>query len=136
MEKVEERIERFCRIYEQIYQRVSKLNPENSGEVALRIFVEVSKNLERETEVKQRSRERQTPNRNDKKLATRKQREAIHKFGVSRIPEDLSKEDASRILNKLIGYSKANDREAVGRFVEELNRGWFKRNGSSLSNSN
>ena len=121
---LEEKIELYCRIYEQVYQRISKLNLENADEVALRIFVEVSKNLERETEVKQRSRERQTPNRNDKEMATKKQREAIHKFGVQKIPKDLSKKEASEILNELIGYSKENDREAIASFVQELNQRW------------
>ena len=115
---LEERIELYCRIYEQIYQRISKINLENSGEVALRIFTEVSKNLRREAEVRRKS------DRNDEELATKKQREAIHKFGVQKIPKSLSKKEASEVLNELIGYSKENDRDAISRFVQELNQRW------------
>jgi len=124
MEKVEEKIERFCHIYEQVYQRISKLNLENADEIALRIFMEVSKNLREEPTAKRRNRERQISERSDEKPATKKQREAIHKFGVQRIPKNLSKKEASEILNELIGYSKENDREAVASFVQELNQRW------------
>ena len=122
--KIEERIELYCRNNEQIYHRVSKLNPENAGEVSLRILVEVSKNLRGEIAVKRRKRERQSPNRNDEEMATRKQREAIHKFGVQKIPENLSKKEASEILNELIGYSRENDGEAISRLIQELNQRW------------
>ena len=124
MMSLEERIELYCRIYEQIYQRVQKINLENSGEVALRIFMELSKNLREEPTAKRRSRERQISERSDEKLATKKQREAIHKFGVQKIPKDLSKKEASEILNELIGYSKENDREAIVSLVQELNQRW------------
>lgn len=86
--------------------------------------MEVSRDLRKETVIKQRNRERQMFERNDEGLATKKQREAIHKFGVQKIPKDLSKKEASEILNELIGYSKENDREAISRLVKELNQKW------------
>jgi len=121
---LEEKIELYCRIYEQVYQRISNLNLENADEVSLRIFMELSKNLREEPTAKRGSRERQISERSDEKLATKKQREAIHKFGVQKIPKDLSKKEASEILNELIGYSKENDREAIASFVQELNQRW------------
>jgi len=124
MMSLEERIERFCRIYKQVYQRISKLNLENADEVALRIFMELSKELREEPLAKRRSREKQISERSDEKLATKKQREAIHKFGVQKIPKDLSKKEASEILNKLIGLSKENDGDAISRLVQELNQRW------------
>ena len=66
-----------------------------------------------ETTAKRRGKEGQISERNDEKLATKKQREAIHKFGVQKIPKDLSRKEASEILNELIGYSKENGREAI-----------------------
>lgn len=122
--KIEERIELYCHIYEQIYQRVQKMEFENSSEIALGIFMEVSRSLRRETAVRRRDRGKQISNRSDEELATRKQREAIHKFGVQKIPKDLSKKEASEILNELIGFSKEKDGDAISRLVQELNQKW------------
>ena len=39
-------------------------------------------------------------------LATRKQREAMHKFGVKDIPENLSKREVSEVLDRLVGFQR------------------------------
>jgi hypothetical protein len=57
-------------------------------------------------------------------LATKKQREAIHRFGVKDIPKNLSKKEASEILDRLVGFSKDGNSESLAKFVEELNVKW------------
>jgi len=113
---MEDWLEVYCQIYEDIYKRVSKLNPEKATETALGIFREIIRDLARE-ETKVEQKENQS-------LATKRQREALHKFGVKRIPENLSLNEASEILDRLISLSKANDRENIGKVVEELNQSW------------
>lgn len=58
-------------------------------------------------------------------LATKNQRKALHRFGVE-VPEDISKEEASNLLNKLIYASKHG--EEVNKIVEELNKKYKSRN--------
>ncbi|MDI6799050.1 MAG: hypothetical protein QMD12_03620, partial [Candidatus Aenigmarchaeota archaeon] len=90
-------------------------------EIALGIFGEIAKDLRTEQiaqlRIKQKAAEPEG-------LATERQREALHKFGVKRIPENLSKEEASEALDLLIGFSKEGDNESISRIVEELNRRW------------
>jgi hypothetical protein len=57
-------------------------------------------------------------------LATKKQKEAIHKFGIKDIPKNLSKKEASEILDKLVGFSKDGDSQSIAKIVEELNAKW------------
>jgi len=57
-------------------------------------------------------------------LATKKQREALHKFGIKEIPENLTKQEALEILDRLVGFSKDGDSESIAKFVEELNAKW------------
>ncbi|MGQ9469712.1 MAG: hypothetical protein ACUVTD_07855 [Nitrososphaerales archaeon] len=54
----------------------------------------------------------------DEELATKKQRYALHKFGLSYIPKSLTKREASEILSRLIsaGQGEVN---AIIREVEE-----------------
>ena len=59
-------------------------------------------------------------------LATKKQREALHKFGLKDVPKNLSKQEASEILDKLVGFSKDGDNDSIAKFVEELNVKWKK----------
>ena len=127
--KIEERIEGYCQTFEQIYKRVSKTNPENAREIAMKIFEEIAKDLRSEQINQSRNsgnNVKQNNNNNNMSPATYKQREAMHKFGVKKIPENLSMKEASEILNRLIGLSKENDRTAIGRTVEELNRKWLR----------
>lgn len=113
---MEDWVEVYCQIYEDIYKRVSKLNPEKATETALEIFREIIRDLARE--------EAKVEKKESENLATKKQREALHKFGIKTIPESLSLKDASEILDKLIGFSRENNREAITRQVEEFNQRW------------
>jgi len=48
----------------------------------------------------------------------------LHKFGIKDVPENLSKKEASEILDRLVGFSKDGNSESIARFVEELNAKW------------
>lgn len=123
--KIEESIEVYCQIYERIHQRVLESNHENAEGVTLKIFSEVARDLKDEIIIQKDDEKPQTTDRNEERLATKRQREALHKFGVKRIPEGLSLREASAILNKLISLSRANDRYGISKAVEELNRDWM-----------
>jgi hypothetical protein len=120
--KINERIGLYCEIYNELYQIVSKASPEHAVEIALGIFEEIAKDLRTEQIAKWRRKEKI-----GEELATTKQREALQRFGVKRVPEDLSKEEASEALDLLIGFSKAGDGESITRIVNELNRRWTEK---------
>jgi 5-methylthioribose kinase len=115
----------YCELFRAVYERVSKVCPEGAREVALKIIEEIAKDirseqarqLKAETEVEEGS-------VTSDELATKKQREALHKFGIKDIPENLSKKEASEILDRLVGFSKDGDSESIAKFVEELNAKW------------
>ena len=115
---LEARIGLYCQIYEEVHKRVSGLNFENAGEIAGKIFEQIAKDLRRQ---KFQPKER---NKQNQRLATEKQKEALHKFGVKKIPENLSMREASKVLNRLISLSKENDRASLDRAVGELNKDW------------
>jgi len=121
VEGIEDTIDFYYGLFKKIYDRVSDVFCDAS-DVALEIFKEVVRDL----------RENQSLGKvvenAEEDLATKKQREAIHKFGVKYIPEDLSKEEASEILEKLITFSKENDSTAIAETVDELNQRWSKEN--------
>ena len=114
MRNVEDEIEGYCQIFEKIRERLSRAGIDVGDEVALRIFEEVVKDL-RGSKRKKGGKEA---------LATEKQREALLKFGVKKVPENLKMEEASKILNGLINLSKKSDRASVNKAVEELNMRW------------
>ncbi len=116
MMEMEDWVEVYCKIYEVIYQRISKLNPEKATDVSLEIFKEIIRDLTRE--------EAKVEKKESENLATKKQREALHKFGIKHIPEGLSLKEASEILDKLIGFSKEGDSASIAKTVEELNKKW------------
>jgi hypothetical protein len=61
---------------------------------------------------------------NERGSATKRQREALHRFGVKEIPEDLSKKEASEILDRLVGFSKQGDSQSIAKLVGELSAKW------------
>lgn len=119
---MKDEIESYCRIYEEIHNRVSRIDSENASEVALGIFKEIVRDLRRKPA------SQLGKNKTEEDLATVRQREALHKFRIKRIPEDLSKREASEILEKLINFSKDGDKAGIGKLVEELNQKWSKGN--------
>jgi len=124
--RAEERIEFYCGLFNRLYETVSSAYPEHAAEISLAIFQEIAKDLRTEQIAQLRIRGMREESK-EAELATAKQREALHKFGVKQIPEDLSKEDASEALDLLISFSKVGDKESVARIVEELNRRWTKK---------
>jgi len=120
--KAEERIEFYCGLFNRLYDAVSKVYPEHATEISLVIFQEIAKDLRTEQIAELRMKAKVT-----EELATDKQREALQKFGVKNIPDDLSKEEASEALDLLISFSKSGDSESISRIVEELNRRWAKK---------
>jgi len=122
-EKIEERIELYCHIYERVYQRLSSLNIGDIKEVALNIFEQVVREPKDETSAQKSGKDNKI-GEGKEKLATERQREALHKFGVKKVPENLSMREASKILNRLISLSKENDRASIDKAIDELNRDW------------
>lgn len=118
---MEKKVESYCELFRAVYERVSKVCPEGAKDVALKIVEEIAKDLRTEAiQSKAKSEEVSV----SEELATKKQREALHKFGVKRIPENLSLKEASEILDRLIGFSKEGDSESIAETVGELNRKW------------
>ena len=124
--KADEKIEFYCGLFNRLHEMVSNLNSEHAVEISLAIFQEIAKDLRAE-QIAQWRIKRKSEFAEGEELATTKQREALHKFGVKQIPEDLSKGEASEALDLLIGFSKSGDKESVARIVEELNRRWTKK---------
>jgi hypothetical protein len=124
--KAEEKIEFYCGLFTRLYQTVSNMNSEHAVEISLAIFQEIAKDLRTE-QIAQLRIKRKPELAESGKLATAKQREALHKFGVKQIPEDLSKEEASEALDLLISFSKAGDSESIARIAKELNRRWTEK---------
>jgi hypothetical protein len=124
--KLDQKIGLYCEIYNRLYETISKVNPEHAVEISTVIFQEIAKDLRSEqiSEMRAKGMSEQTTEGED--LATTKQREALHKFGVKDIPESISKREASEILDRLVGFSKDGDSQSIAKFVEELNAKWKK----------
>jgi hypothetical protein len=125
--KIDERIGLYCEIFHELYDKISKVIPEHAVEIALGIFEEIAKDLRSEQIAQWKIRRKSDERTRNEELATQKQREAIHKFGVKKIPEDLSKEEASKILDRLIGFSKEGDSASIDQIVDELNQKWTQK---------
>lgn len=128
--KIEEKIDLYCGIYQQAYEKAAKVNPDSARHMASEIFEQVARDLRSELISQLRKEENnEEGGNNGQKVkekdndipATKKQRQALHKFGIEHIPEDLTKKEASEILNKLIGLSKEGNREAINEIVKDLN---------------
>jgi signal recognition particle GTPase len=119
----EDKVNFYCELFRAVYERVSKVCPEGAREVALKIIEEIAKDIR--SEQARHSKLEESSVTSDE-LATKKQREALHKFGIRDIPENLSKKEASEILDRLVGFSKDGDSESIAKFVEELNAKWKK----------
>jgi hypothetical protein len=125
--KIDERIGLYYEIFHELYDRISKLIPEHAVEIALGIFEEIAKDLRSEQIAQWKIKRKSDESAESEELATPKQREAIHKFGIKKIPEDLSKEEASEILDKLISFSKERDSASIEQTVDELNQKWIEK---------
>jgi signal recognition particle GTPase len=119
------KVDFYCELFKAVYERILKVCPEGARDVALKIIEEIAKDL-RSERASQPKTKVETKEDEAIKLATRKQREALHKFGIKDVPENLSKKEASEILDKLVGFSKDGDSESIAKFVEELDAKWKK----------
>jgi hypothetical protein len=125
-QETKERIENYCQMFEEIHKKVSRMNPEDAKEVALKILEEIAKDLRSEQINRSRGMANKAGEEKGSKenLVTQKQREALHRFGIKNVPGNLSMREASSILNRLISLSRTNDRTSIDKAVEELNRDW------------
>jgi hypothetical protein len=114
-----EKVDFYSQLFEEIYGRVSKVCPEGAKDVAIKIIEEIAKDLR--MEVIQSKAKVEVISESEEQLATKKQREALHKFGIKEIPENFSE-----ILDKLVGFSKNGDSESITKLVEGLNAKWKK----------
>jgi hypothetical protein len=122
-----EKVDFYCELFKAVYARVSRVCPEGARDVALKIIEEIAKDVrsEQARQSKAETKVEEGPVTSDE-LATKKQREALHKFGIKDIPEVLSKKEASEILDRLVGFSRDGDSQSIAKFVEELNAKWKK----------
>lgn len=94
--EIEEKVDVYCEIFKAIYERVSNVCPECARDVALKILEEIAKDARNKQtfQLKAKAKSEENSNPSEGQLATKKQREALHKFGVRRIPENLSLKEA------------------------------------------
>ena len=118
-----EKVNFYCELFKAVYERVSKVCQEDAREVALKIIEEIAKDIR--SEQARQSKVDESSVISDE-LATKKQREALHKFGIKNVPENISKKEASEILDRLVGFSKEGDSQSIAKFVEGLNAKWKK----------
>jgi hypothetical protein len=122
MDELDGRIEFYCQLYEKVYKKVLEKNSGDVLAVVLKVFEEVARDL-RDGRM-ERPKKAKISRGNERVLATKRQREALHRFGIRKIPEDLKKREASEALEKLIRLSKGKENMAVGKLIEELNSKW------------
>ncbi|MEM2750839.1 MAG: hypothetical protein QXH53_04135 [Nitrososphaerales archaeon] len=109
MEEISERIKVYVKAlataYKELKEEFKELSSESLYDTSLIIMQNALKDYK--------------PRKEAYALATNNQKRALHKFGVE-IPEDISKDEASQLLNKLIYASKHG--EDVNNIVEEVNK--------------
>ncbi len=145
---MEQRIKDKIRLYGEIYIECLaisiKANPNNSRYMANEMFREVAKDMRSEliSRLQNGLQNECIETKGDKaivdstladameskeesaKPATDKQRQALHKFGIERIPENLGLKEAGEILNILVLHSKEGDHEAIADLVGKFNKEW------------
>lgn len=134
---VKERIDSYVEMYKDIWDKTSKSWPDNQLEVSDRIFQEISKDLRSEMIFYLRTEANKSKQLNktgypeneveETSLATKKQKQTLHKFGIEKIPTDLSKEEASEILEELIDLSRHGNKDILKEQIETLNEKWILR---------
>lgn len=124
-EKIEIWMDSYIKVYGMILQKVSQKWPENGLRIADKIFQEMAKDI-REGWLSFPSLEEQKEEKENKENepATKKQRNALHKFGIENIPESLTKKEAHEILEELIDLSKHENVELLKEKIEEINKEW------------
>jgi hypothetical protein len=144
---MEQRIKDKIRLYGEIYIECLalsiKANTNNSRYMANEMFREVAKDMRSEliSRLQNGLQNECLETKEDKtngstladvmdykeenaKLATDKQRHALHKFGIELIPENLGIKEAGEILNILVCHSREGDHEAIADMVGKFNKEW------------
>ncbi len=145
---MEQRIKDKIRLYGEIYIECLaisiKANPNNSRYMANEMFREVAKDMRSEliSRLQNGLQNEGMEAKEDKaivgstlaqamdykeenaKPATDKQKHALHKFGIERIPEYLGIKEAGEILNILVLHSKEGDHDAIADLVGKFNKEW------------
>ena len=124
-EKIETWIDCYIKLYEMILQKVNQKWTENILRITDKILQEMAKDI-REGWISFPSLERDKEEKGDKndEPATKKQRNALHKFGIENIPESLTKKEAHEILEELIDLSRHGNVELLKEKIEEINEEW------------
>ena len=124
-EKIETWIDCYIKLYEMILQKVNQKWPENILRITDKILQEMAKDI-REGWISFPSLERDKEEKGDKndEPATKKQRNALHKFGIENIPESLTKKEAHEILEELVDLSRHGNVELLKEKIEEINEEW------------
>ena len=103
------------------------MNPDNARHMASEVFIQVVRDLRSELisrlKREEYGREKENHNGNNGRPATKNQRQALHRFGIQNVPEELTSKEASGVLDMLISLSKERNSEAINKMVEELNAG-------------
>ncbi len=142
-DKLKAKIELYAEIYTKCYALALSINQPNARWVANEMFRETAKDMRSELisrlhnglqdeymEVKDDKAidtplaEAVEPKKENRKPATDKQRQALHKFGLENIPENLGIKEAGEILNILICHSREGDHEAIADLVGRFNKEW------------
>ncbi len=142
-EKIQLKITLYAEIYTKCYALALTINQPNARWVANEMFRETAKDMRSELisrlhnglqdecmEIREDKTNGSTladamgPKKENAKPATDKQRQALHKFGLERIPEYLGIKEAGEILNILVCHSREGDHEAIADLVEKFNKEW------------
>ncbi len=138
-QKIRDKIRLYSEIYIECLEISIKGNPNNSRYMANEMFREVAKDMRSELisrlqnglhwgniEAKD-DKDNGSTLANDPKegrLATDKQRAALRKFGLEKLPGSLGIKEAGEILNILVCHSREGDHDAIADLVGKFNKEW------------
>lgn len=142
-DKLKTKIELYAEIYTKCYALALTINQPNARWVANEMFRETAKDMRSELISRLHNglqdeymeaiddktigiplADALEPKKENMKSATDKQKYALHKFGIERIPENLGIKEAGEILNILVSHSKQREHEAIVDLVGKLNKEW------------
>ncbi len=142
-DKLKAKIELYAEIYTKCYALALSINQPNARWVANEMFRETAKDMRSELISRLRNGLQDEnmeakddkavgapladviePKKEDAKPATDKQKQALHKFGIERIPDYLGLKEAGEILNILISHSKEGEHDTIADLVEKFNKDW------------
>ncbi len=142
-EKLQAKIKLYAEIYTKCYALALTINQPNARWVANEMFRETAKDMRSELISRLHNglqdeymeaiddktigtplADAMEPKKENGKTATDKQKCALHKFGIERIPETLGIKEAGEILEILVCHSREGDHEAIASLVGKFNKKW------------